>query len=159
MNNPIKNRRGGSYITVCVVVLVISMILSAVLFYADTMTVIETNRENTRRVLDSYVMKNSVDIYNSIKQGHDFTEDIENIFYVSSVSEELSLDLSAGYLYSVGGDGETVYRMTKPEVSFTVDRTLKLKADYDILIPVRFAGRTIYWMTVPVEVGSSLTLK
>lgn len=155
----LKNKRGGSYVTPCVIVLVIAMILSAVLFYANTMTVIETTRDNTRRVLDSYVMKNSIDIYNSIKQGHDFIEDLEKNLYISSVSEELSLDLSTGNLYSVDEDGEVVYEMTKPEVSFKTDNTLQLKATYDLRIPVRFAGQTISWLTIPVEVGSSLTMK
>ena len=70
----LKNRKGSGYFTPCVITLVIVMILSVVIFYANTMTIIETTRENTEMVLDSFVMKNSIEIYNSIKQGHDFTE-------------------------------------------------------------------------------------
>ena len=157
--NPLKNRRGSSYFTPCVVVLVIAMILSVVLFYATTKSTIETTRDNTRRVLDSYVMKHSIDIYNNIKQGNDFTEDIENSFYLSAVSSELSLDLSTGYLYTVDANGDIVYRMTNPNVTYKVDNTLQLKASYDLQMPVWFAGQIIYWFTVPVTVSSSLTLK
>ena len=157
--NPLKNKRGSSYFTPCVVVLVIAMILSVVLFYATTKSTIETTRDNTRRVLDSYVMKNSIEIYNNIKQGNDFTEDIENSFYLSAVSSELSLDSSTGYLYSVDANGDIVYRMTNPNVTYKVDNTLQLKASYDLQMPVWFAGEIIYWFTVPVTVGSSLTLK
>ena len=157
--NPLKNRRGSSYFTPCVVVLVIAMILAVVLFYATTKSTIETTRDNTRRVLDSYVMKHSIDIYNNIKQGNDFTEDIENSFYLSAVSSELSLDSSTGYLYTVDANGDIVYRMTNPNVTYKVDNTLQLKASYDMQMPVWFAGRIIYWFTVPVTVGSSLTLK
>ena len=157
--NPLKNRRGSSYFTPCVVVLVIAMILVVVLFYATTKSTIETTRDNTRRVLDSYVMKHSIDIYNNIKQGNDFTEDIENSFYLSAVSSELSLDSSTGYLYTVDANGDIVYRMTNPNVTYKVDNTLQLKASYDMQMPVWFAGRIIYWFTVPVTVGSSLTLK
>ena len=74
--NPLKNKRGSSYFTPVVVILIIAMILSVVLYYATTKSTIETTRDNTKRVLDSYVMKNSIDIYNSIKQGNDFTEDM-----------------------------------------------------------------------------------
>jgi hypothetical protein len=155
----LNNTRGGSYVYTCVVVLVLVMILSVVLFYASAMTVIETARDNTRRVLDSYVMKNSIEIYNSIKQGNDFTEAVEDSFYISSVSLELSLDFDGEYLYTVGEDGDVVYRMTPPDVSFRTDRTLQLQADYELELPVRFAGEIIYWFTVPVTVGSSLTLK
>ena len=62
----LKNRRGSSYFTPVVVILVIAMILSVVFFYATTKSTIETKRDNTKRVLDSYVMKNSIDIYNSM---------------------------------------------------------------------------------------------
>lgn len=157
--NPLNNKHGSSYFTPCVVVLVIAMILSVVLFYATTKSTIETTRDNTKRVLDSYVMKNSIDIYNSIKQGNDFTEAIEKSFYISSVSEELSLDYGTGYLYTVDANGDIVYRMTNPDVTYKVDNTLQLKASYDLQMPVWFAGQIIYWFTVPVTVSSSLTLK
>ncbi len=157
--NPLNNKRGSSYITPVVVILILATILSVVLFYAITKSTIETTRDNTKRVLDSYVMKNSIDIYNSIKQGNDFTEDIENSFYISSISEELSLDYGTGYLYTVDGDGEIVYRMTNPKVTYKVDNTLKLQASYELQMPVWLAGQIIYWFTVPVTVTSSLTLK
>ena len=157
--NPLKNKRGSSYFTPCVVILILAMILSVVLFYATTKSTIETTRDNTRRVLDSYVMTHSIDIYNNIKQGNDFTEDIENSFYLSSVFSELSLDYGDGCLYCIDGDGDIVYKMTNPEVTYKVDNTLQLNASYDLQMPVRFAGEIIYWFTIPVTVGSSLTLK
>ena len=157
--NPLKNKRGSSYFTPCVIVLVLAMILSVVLFYATTKSTIETTRDNTRRVLDSYVMKHSIDIYNNIKQGNDFTEDIENSFYLSAIFSELSLDYGDGCLYCIDGDGDIIYKMTNPEVTYKVDNTLQLNASYDLQMPVRFAGEIIYWFTIPVTVGSSLTLK
>ena len=157
--NTLNNKRGSSYFQPVVVILILAMILSVVLFYATTKSTIETTRDNTKRVLDSYVMKNSIEIYNSIKQGNDFTEAIEKSFYISSVSEELSLDYGTGYLYTVDANGDIVYRMTNPDVTYKVDNTLQLKASYDLQMPVWFAGQIIYWFTVPVTVSSSLTLK
>ena len=46
----VKNNRGSGYFTPCVIVLVIAMILSVVLFYASTMTIVQTTRENTEMV-------------------------------------------------------------------------------------------------------------
>ena len=157
--NTLNNKRGSSYFQPVVVILILAMILSVVLFYATTKSTIETTRDNTKRVLDSYVMKNSIEIYNSIKHGNDFTEAIEKSFYISSVSEELSLDYGTGYLYTVDANGDIVYRMTNPDVTYKVDNTLQLKASYDLQMPVWFAGQIIYWFTVPVTVSSSLTLK
>jgi hypothetical protein len=155
----LSSRRGSSYVTACVVVLALAMILSVVFFYAATVSTIETTKDNTKRVLDSYVMKNSILIYNSIKQGSDFTEDIEKNFYISSISSELSLDYGQNYLYTLDADGGVVYRMTLPDVEYEADNTLQLKASYDLEVPVRFAGETLFWFTVPLTVRSSLTLK
>ena len=109
MKKLLKDTRGGGYFTPCVITIVIAMILSAVLFYAQCMTIIQTTRADTERVLESFIMKNSIDIYNSIKQGHDFTEDFDENFYISQTSSELSLDSSKNRLYNYGADGEIVY--------------------------------------------------
>lgn len=155
----LKNRKGSGYFTPCVITLVIVMILSVVIFYANTMTIIETTRENTEMVLDSFVMKNSIEIYNSIKQGHDFTEKFTESFYFSEMSRRFSLDYRDNCLYNIGEDGETVYYLTNPNVSYKVDKTLKLKADYTLYVPVRFAGEIVYWTQIPLTVTSELTLK
>lgn len=153
-----KNKRGASYVQVCVIVLVLVMILAAVLFYASSMTIVQQSKENTALVLDSYVMKNSIDIYLYIKQGNDYNRKIDQKYFISQYLSRFSLDSSNNMLYSVGEDGETIYKMTVPQVSYVVDKTLNLKAAYDLMIPVRFAGQTITWMTIPMEVKSALTL-
>ena len=159
MKKLLKDTRGGGYFTPCVITIVIAMILSAVLFYAQCMTIIQTTRADTERVLESFIMKNSIDIYNSIKQGHDFTEDFDENFYISQTSSELSLDSSKNRLYNYGADGEIVYSMTNPNVTYKVDKALKLKVSYTVMIPVTFAGRRLFYMRVPLTVTRSLTLK
>lgn len=159
MKKLLKDTRGGGYFTPCVITIVIAMILSAVLFYAQCMTIIQTTRADTERVLESFIMKNSIDIYNSIKQGHDFTEDFDENFYISQTSSELSLDSSKNRLYNYGADGEIVYSMTNPNVTYNVDKALKLKASYTVMIPVIFAGEHIFDLEIPITVTRSLTLK
>lgn len=159
MKKLLKDTRGGGYFTPCVITIVIAMILSAVLFYAQCMTIIQTTRADTERVLESFIMKNSIDIYNSIKQGHDFTEDFDENFYISQTSSELSLDSSKNRLYNYGADGEIVYSMTSPRVTHKVDKALKLKASYTVMIPVTFAGEHIFDLEIPITVTRSLTLK
>lgn len=159
MKKLLKSTRGGGYFTPCVITIVIAMILSAVLFYAQCMTIIQTTRADTERVLESFIMKNSIDIYNSIKQGHDFTEDFDENFYISQTSSELSLDSSKKRLYNYGADGEIVYVMTSPHVTYKIDKVLKLKASYTVMIPVIFAGEHIFDLEIPITVTRSLTLK
>ncbi len=166
MKTILKNDRGGGYFTPCVITIVIAMILSAVLFYAQCMTIIQTTRADTERVLESFIMKNSIDIYNSIKQGHDFTESFDENFYVSQTSSELSLDSDGDRLYNYGADGEIVYAMTCPHVTYKCRQefgdelqALKLKASYTVMIPVIFAGNHLFDLEIPLTVTRSFTLK
>ena len=49
----LKGKHGGGYITPCIITLVIAMILSAVLFYAECMTIIQATVDNTESKLFS----------------------------------------------------------------------------------------------------------
>lgn len=153
------NKKGSGYVETCVIALVLVMIFSVVLLYANILTVVQTTKDNTERVLDSYVMKNSVEIYESVKQGNDFIEDLENFLYISLISSELSLDKSNNILYSQNEHGDIVYTITNPNVTYEVDNALKLKASYDLTIPMYFAGSKVFDLKIPVVVNSSFTLK
>ena len=156
--NFISNKNGSSYVRTCVIVIVLVMILSAVMFYAETMTIVETTKENTEMVLDSFIMKNSIEIYDSIKQGHDWTEKFDENYYFSEYSSRFSLDFSGNCLYNYNKQGDIVYYLTNPNVTYKVDKALKLKVSYTLFMPVRFAGKTLYWLRIPLAVTSSLTL-
>ena len=159
MKKILLDTKGGGYITPCIITIVVAMIFSAVLFYAQCMTIIQTTRDNTELVLESFVMKNSVEIYDSIKQGHDLTEYFDEDFYISEISSRFSLDICGNTLYNYSEEGEMIYKMTNPYVTYKVDKALKLKASYTVIIPVDFAGRRLFDLRVPLTVTRSLTLK
>ena len=159
MKNRIAPKAGMSYVKTAVLALVFVMILTAVLAFWSTMTVIQRSRDITSRVLDSFVLKNSIEIYDSLKNGNDYSESLDNIFYKSSLSEEFSLDLYGSSMYSYSEDGELVFIMTNPNVIYSYQNTLKLKASYTVWIPLRFAGRFITYVRIPVTVRSYYTLK
>ena len=155
----IKNTLGISHIKTAVIVLAVSMMLSAVLTYASLMTVVDITRDNTIRVLDSFVMHNSTEIYDSLKNGTDFTRTLDAVYYKNTLKSELSLDLSGDVLYCIDENGSTKWSMTNPTVTFDCSNTLKLKASYTVIIPVRFAGREITSLRLPQTVKSYYTLK
>ena len=159
MKNVFRSTKGVGYIMPCVIAVVIVMILSVVLFYAQCMTIIQTTKADTERVLESFIMKNSIDIYDSIKQGHDFTEEFNEKYYFSQMNSELSLDYSRKYLYNYDANGEIVYYMTNPNVTYQIDKTLKLKVSYTVMIPVTFAGERLFDLEIPIIITRSLTLK
>ena len=159
MKKILSSIKGGGYISACVYTIVIAMIFSVVLFYAHCMTIIQTTRDNTELVLESFIIDNSVLIYDSIKQGHDLTEYFDEKIYISEISSRFSLDIRGNTLYSNDEKGEMIYAMTNPYVTYKVDKALKLKASYTVIIPVDFVGRRLFDLHVPLTVTRSLTLK
>ncbi|MDD4492848.1 MAG: hypothetical protein PHV32_00615 [Eubacteriales bacterium] len=153
------NKKGISYVKTAVWVLIICMILSLVLTYASLMTLIQTAESNTQRVLDGFVTHNSKLIYESLKNGSDFTESLNKSFYVSTVSDELSMDFSGNMLYYINEQGVVIYRIANPNVAYEWEDTLKLRATYDILLPVTFAGQTVAILRIPQKVVSYYNLK
>ena len=159
MKKILSSIKGGGYISACAYTIVIAMIFSVVLFYAHCMTIIQTTRDNTELVLESFIIDNSVLIYDSIKQGHDLMEYFDEKIYISEISSRFSLDIRGNTLYSNDEKGEMIYAMTNPYVTYKVDKALKLKASYTVMIPVRFAGKRLFDLHVPLTVTRSLTLK
>lgn len=160
MKKSILNSKSGmSHIKTAVLVLIFSMVFSIVLTYASMMTIVQTSRDNTIRVLDSFIMHNSKEIYSSLKNGNDFTEDINKIFYKSSLSDEFSLDIYGNSIYCIDEQGKLIYMMSNLDLDYDYSNTLKLNASYTIEIPVKFAGKTIIYFKMPITVRSYYNLK
>lgn len=155
----LRNKKGLSYIDTTIWVLVLCMILSIILTYASMMIQIQTAESNTQRVLDSYVTLNSIEIYDSLKNGHDTTTTLDGNIFISTLSDELSLTLEDSVLYFRTAEGKELYKITNPSVAFEVQNRLKLQATYNIIFPVTFAGQTITNLLIPQKVVSYYNLK
>ena len=153
------NKKGISYVKTAVWTLILCMILSLILTYASLMTLIQTAESNTQRVLDGFVTENSKLIYDSLKNGSDFTENLNKNFYISAISAELAMDISGNVLYYKDEDGHVLYRISNPNVAYEWENTLMLRATYDILLPVTFAGKTVTTLRIPQKVVSYYNLK
>ena len=154
-----KNKRGDGYIGTCVMILILCMILSIFIEFVATVNVIRISERNARIVLDSFVMENSIEIYDSIKTGTDFTEVVDVEQYISKYSEYNSLDFNENMLYCVGDDGEELYRQTIPTVRLIEENRLKIIAEYAITVPLYFAGQQVTEVTVPITVTSKFNPK
>ena len=154
-----KNKRGDGYIGTCVMILILCMILSIFIEFVATVNVIRISERNARIVLDSFVMENSIEIYDSIKTGTDFTEVVDVEQYISKYSEYNSLDFNGNMLYCVGDDGEELYRQTIPTVRLIEENRLKIIAEYAITVPLYFAGQQVTEVTVPITVTSKFNPK
>lgn len=154
-----RNTKGEIYVLVCVWVLIIVTVFSVVFTYASVITVIKVQKANSEVVFDGFTAKNSIVIFNNIKQGKNATTGVDVSEYQSHLKEFCTLDESGGMLYSKDAAGNEKYSMTVPTVGYTEEGKLELYASYTMYIPIRFAGATVTTATVPVKITSALNSK
>lgn len=155
----LKSKRGEGYIFPCLMIVVVCMILSILIFFATTVSVVRITEKNTKIVLDSYVMKNSVQIYNSIKQGNDYTEALDQNEYIDALCDFCSLVKIGSSLYSYNDEGSLKYRMTLPVITFREENSLKIQLAYTLYVPIWFDGKIARYAIVPITVHSSFSEK
>ena len=80
-----KNKKGEGYIEICILVVGCCIILSVMISFVTAVGVIRQTKRNSRVVLDSFVMKNSVAIYDSVKQGEDTVYELDAEQYISEL--------------------------------------------------------------------------
>ena len=155
----LNNNRGGSYVYTAAIILAVVMIFAAVFFYAETMTRVNLSKEYTKICLDNFVMENVPLIYDSTMQGHDKTVSFDENSFITDYFDDLELDFKDDLVYIINEDGEEQFRMTMPEVNFTMDNMLKLSASYRLTLPAKFAGKTQFHFTILIKISASYNLK
>lgn len=155
----VKNRCGDGYISICAAVIILCMLISIFIAFASAVNIVKQTKRNSLVVLDSFVIKNSIAIYNSVKQGNDLTSAVNTDEYISSFSSYNSLDLSGNLLYCYNEDGDELYRLTKPMISFVQDSHLKIQVQYTIAIPLYFAGVKVSEAVIPINAVSKFNEK
>ena len=155
----LKSNKGEGYIVPCVFILIFAMIFAMIFTYSASISKVNLMRENTKVVLDSFLTQNSTEIYNSIKQGNDYTEAIDTEEFRTSLISFCTLEIENGMLYSYDADGKELYHITEPVLSFREANELKLVVNYTITIPMWFAENEFPAVNIPIEVTSILTEK
>ena len=155
----LKNQKGEGYIVPCVFILIFAMIFAMIFTYSASISKVNLMRENTKVVLDSFLTQNSTEIYNSIKQGNDYTEVIDTEEFRTSLISFCTLEIEDGMLYSYDADGKELYHITEPVLSFREANELEFVVNYTISIPLWFAGHQFPSANIPIEVTSILTEK
>lgn len=157
--NLLKSKKAEGYILPCVLIIIFVAIFSIIFTYSASITKVNVMRENTKVVLDSFVTQNSTEIYNSIKQGNDYTEILDTDEFRTELISFCTLEIKDGMLYSYDADGKELYHITEPALSFREANELELVVNYTITIPMWFAGNQFPSANIPIEVSSILTEK
>ena len=138
---------------------VFAMIFAMIFTYSASISKVNLMRANTKVVLDSFLTQNSTEIYNSIKQGNDYTEILDTEEFRTELISFCTLEINDGMLYSYDTDGNELYHITEPVLSFREANELELVVNYTITIPMWFAGNQFPSANIPIEVTSILTEK
>ncbi len=154
-----NNKRGAGYIPACVMIIILTMLLSVFLTFVSAVNIVRQTKRNSRVVLDSYVMEESIAIYNSIKNGNDEAVALDSGSYIKSLCEFCTFAEKSNKLYSYSSDGDMQYYLSKPTIGYTKDKELKIYASYTVYIPIYFAGIRVDTAVIPVTVKSNFTEK
>lgn len=154
-----RNKRGEGYILTCIIVLVVCMLLSVFITFATTVNMVRMTKRNSQIVLDSFVMENSILIYNSIKNGNDYTNELQTDVYIDNLCSFCTFEENADYLYAYSSDGVLKYKLSRPEIFFSTEGELKIYTQYTVYIPVGFGGATVTMAQVPITVESKFNEK
>ena len=152
----LKNKRGEGYVKVCVLIIVICMILSVFVTFASAVNVVRLTERNSKTVLESYLMKNSIEIYDSIKQGNNDADSLNANVYISDLSDFCTFVKVGNYYYHRDENGRTEYYISKPTVGFTKTGKLRLYVSYNLYVPIYFDNVKISTAKIPITVKIDL---
>ena len=155
----LKNKRAEGYILPCVMIVIVCMLLSVFVVFFNSVNVVRMTERNSKTVLESYLIKNSILIYNSIKQGNDVTASLDTADYINKLCEFCTLEKIGNKLYSMDEDRRMKYYISIPQVGFTQDNHLKLYVRYTLYVPIYFNGRIVRTAVIPITVKINLDEK
>ncbi len=153
------NKKAEGYIFPCVMIVILCMIFSLLIYFVCTVSMIRTTKENAEMVFDSYITENAIQIYNSIKQGNDYTDAIDNAEYVDEICRMCTLVRRGRLLYNYNNEGNIQFYITEPTIHFIRENSLKIQLSYTMYVPIRFNGVRVQTAVVPVVIQSNFMEK
>ena len=154
-----KNKRGDTYVTVCVFMLVIFMIFSPVFTFASAITLIKVQQSNTEIVFDSFIANNSILIYNNIKMGNNATDGVKTADLTQMLVKFCSLTKSGARYYCYDDEGNEKFNITSPTIGYLEEKQLELYVTYTMRVPIRFAGVSVATAVIPINITTELRSK
>lgn len=152
----LKSKKGeGTYIYLCVLILVISMLLSVLILYMGLCAQVQIQKRDMKHKLDGYISDYATVTFNAVKQGeaYEIYVDYEN--------------LANGCLPSLGfTQSDSVYRydngnctLVEPEVKVLRGEGFGITLHYTAVFPIVWNGKTYGDLSIPVTVSSYYKIK
>ena len=150
----LKNKRGDSYIYLCVIVLFISMLTSVVILYMGLMSQVHVQKRDVQLKLDSFIADFSPEVYDALKQGSAYETYVDWEAFEQGAYKALGFESDTTSEYSYGN-----CTMTRPTLKVIKGNGCGITAEYTAIFPVRWNGNVYADLVIPVTVTSYYKLK
>ena len=151
----LNNKKGESYVYLCVIIIFVSALLSVLILYMGLTAQIQVQKRETQAKLDGYISNYATEIYDALKQGDNYELSMNWSDFESGVFAELGFPSNAStqYVYSNG------MRMSRPSVELLKGNGFGLKIEYITFIPIEWNGMRFADLQVPVILTSYYKFK
>lgn len=151
----VSNRKGESYIYVCVLVLFISALVSAVIMYMGLMAQVQIQKRDVQMKLDNCVAEYAIEAFDAVKQGESLDRVIDLDKLKQNAYTELGFNVYTQSITYPNGN----CRMSRPTFTTLSGDGFGLTVSYTVSFPVKWGGRTFADLTVPITVTSYYKFK
>ena len=147
----LKNKRGDSYIYLCVIVVFVCLLVSVIILYTGLIAQVQIQKRDVQAKLDSYVSSRATDEYDALKQG----SVKDNYFEWNRIEAEAYKALGFPnesdevYVYENGN-----CKMTRPAVTILKGDGFGVTVEYVAIFPIAWNGMVFADLEIPVTVTS-----
>ena len=152
-----NSKRAEGYITPCLIILCVFLLLEAVISFAGAVQMTRLSQQSVKICLDSFVTENAQDIFSSIKDGDNALDALDTESFTDRLIVFLGLEKNGNMLHHRDSNGKEVFRITIPELGCSTSGKLQIYATYTVSIPLYFCGVLIDTAEIPLRVDSKFT--
>ena len=142
----LKDKSGLSYVLVCAIILIVSMMIFVCMQYSSVLIKIDSHKSETRLKLEACVMRSAIDNYDALKQGSVYYNYVDTDRLVEDAYSSLGFSWDTAYIEDSG------CVMTRPDIVVTADGGYGLSVSYELTVPFELLDRTVTEITVPVYI-------
>ena len=147
-----NNKKGFSYVLICVIVLLAVAVIAVAIRYAMIFNLTNADREERQLAADSLLTQYASTQYNAVKQGSEYEGWLDREGLVSAAYDTLGFPGTTQML--VLDKGDTRYIVMRPEITPLTGDTFGVTIKYTIRIPFDILGIHVTDITAPISIVS-----
>ncbi len=155
MKKILNNKRGeGSYLFLCVLVIVISLLSSVLILYMGLVAKVQVQKRDMKAKLDDYVAEHAIEVYTALKHGDRYDEFVDYAAFRDDCLGALGFERNGIYQYR-----DDACTLSAPTITVIKDDGFGITMKYTASFPVEWDGKAYSDVTVPITITSYYKLK